>query len=51
MRKIGIIFPSIKRVWVSHPLATGYRLTANSVNNKKTATSREVAVFIISYTL
>ena len=33
MRRIDIIFPSIKRVWVSHPFATGYRLTANSLNS------------------
>ena len=35
MRRIDIIFPSIKRVWVSHPLAIGYRLTANSLNSNE----------------
>ncbi|MBQ3431797.1 MAG: hypothetical protein IJG23_03335, partial [Clostridia bacterium] len=37
IRRIDIIFPSIKRVWVSHPLAIGYRLTANSLNSNLSA--------------
>ena len=40
MRKIAIIFPSIKRVWVSHPLAIGYQLTANSLNSNLSAVGR-----------
>ena len=43
MRRIDIIFPSIKRVWVSHPLAIGYRLTANNLNSNLSSYGRMVS--------